>query len=173
MTRRRTSLLMAVAVLFTVAGVVLQWYRQQPPISPAVAALFGQTLADATGRPQRLSQWQGRPVLVNFWATWCPPCVQEMPELSALQKQRSANLQIIGIGIDSPSNIRDFSQRLDLSYPVLVGGIDATELARTLGNQSGGLPYTVLIDARGQVRKTYRGRLKMPELAQDLDQINR
>lgn len=173
MTPRRIFALALAAVVFAAAGVAVQRYRQPAPASPAVTMLFRQTLSDPAGQAQQLKQWQGRPLLVNFWATWCPPCVQEMPELSNLQVQRRGSLQIIGIGIDSPSNIREFSQRLAVSYPIVVGGLDATDIARQLGNQAGGLPFTVLIDATGQVRKTYLGRLKIAAVERDLAEISR
>jgi peroxiredoxin len=92
-----------------------------------------------------------------------------MPELVALQSELAdKNLQIIGIGIDSPSNIREFSSTHHITYPLLVAGMNGTELARQFGNQAGGLPFTVLISPQGQVRKVYLGRLDMKKLRDDL-----
>ena len=109
------------------------------------------------------------PVLVDFWAPWCAPCVQEMPELSELAAgEEGKKLQVIGIGIDSPSNIAAFSDKYKITYPVLVAGMSGTDLSRQFGNTGGGLPYTVLIGADGQVKKTYLGRLKFDELRKDL-----
>lgn len=134
-----------------------------------VAALFQQQMKDGKGVQQALAQWQGKALVVNFWATWCGPCVEEMPELSALQgEQTGKNLQIIGIGIDSPSNIAEFAEKHKIAYPVYVGGMDGTNLSRQLGNAHGGLPFTVLIGADGQVKKTYLGRLKFDQLRADL-----
>lgn len=134
-----------------------------------VAALFQQQLKDAKGAEQSLAQWRGQGLLVNFWATWCAPCVEEMPELSALQaEQQGKKLQIIGIGIDSPANIAEFAEKHKIAYPVYVGGMSGTELSRQLGNAHGGLPFTVLIGADGQVKKTYLGRLKFEQLRADL-----
>ena len=139
------------------------------PLAAPVAALFGQQLKDAKGVDQALAQWQGKGLVVNFWATWCGPCVEEMPELSALQAEnKGKNLQIIGIGIDSPSNIAEFAEKHKIAYPVYVGGMSGTDLSRQLGNGHGGLPFTVLIGADGQVKKTYLGRLKFDELRADL-----
>ncbi len=119
--------------------------------------------------PQALSQWQGKAMVVNFWATWCAPCVREMPELDAMAKELAAkNIAVIGIGIDSPSNIAQFAAKLKISYPVYVAGMEGTDLARELGNAQGGLPYTVLIGADGAVRKTYLGQLKFDQLRADL-----
>jgi thiol-disulfide isomerase/thioredoxin len=135
----------------------------------AVQSLFAQSMADSAGGMQKLAQWQGKPVVVNFWATWCGPCVQEMPELSALQTELAPrHIQIVGIGIDSPTNIREFATKYKIAYPLYVAGMSGTDLSKQFGNQAGGLPYTVLIGANGQIVKTYLGKLKMEELRKDL-----
>jgi thiol-disulfide isomerase/thioredoxin len=139
-----------------------------PPASP-VASLLSQSLANADGTMQALAQWRGRPLVVNFWATWCTPCVEEMPALSALQTEIAARkVQIIGIGIDSPTNIRQFASTYKITYPLYVGGLGGTDLTRAFGNQGGSLPYTVLIGADGKVVKRYLGKLKMDELRSDI-----
>jgi peroxiredoxin len=103
--------------------------------------------------------------LVNFWATWCGPCVQEMPELSALANEEAGQrFNVIGLGIDSPSAMSEFAAKHNIKYPLYVGGMGGTELSRAFGNTNGGLPFTVLIGADGQVRKTYLGKLKFDEL---------
>jgi thiol-disulfide isomerase/thioredoxin len=160
-----------VAILFAGAGVFIG-NRQTAPQAAAPSAvgnLLSQSLADVGGKQQSLGQWKGQPLLVNFWATWCAPCVDEMPELSALQAELGPQkIQVLGIGIDSPSNIVEFASKYHISYPLFVAGVSGTELSRQLGNQAGGLPFTVLIGRDGQVRKTYLGRLKMNELRKDL-----
>ncbi|MGE5622909.1 MAG: TlpA disulfide reductase family protein [Bacillota bacterium] len=162
----------AIALIFATLGFYLSSTRQLAPQATettAVAKLLSQTMPDASGKPQALSQWQGKPLVVNFWATWCAPCVDEMPELSALQPELTpAKIQILGIGIDSGVNIAEFATKYKITYPLYVGGMDATELSRQLGNQAGGLPFTVIIGSDGRVRKTYLGRLKMQELKNDL-----
>jgi thiol-disulfide isomerase/thioredoxin len=143
------------------------------PAHTASTNLYAQTLNDLSGKPQSLSQWKGKPLLVNFWATWCGPCVQEMPELSALANEEAANgatkrFNVIGLGIDSPSAMSEFAAKHNIKYPLYVGGMGGTELSRAFGNTNGGLPFTVLIGADGQVRKTYLGKLKFDELKADL-----
>lgn len=134
-----------------------------------VTALFAESMNDPAGKPQALAQWKGKALVVNFWAPWCAPCVEEMPELDQLAKDSAKNnINIIGIGIDSPTNIAQFAEKFKISYPLYVAGLSGTDLARQFGNASGGLPYTVLIGADGQVRKTYLGRLKFDELKADL-----
>jgi len=173
--KKNIAIFAVVAVLFAGIGVYLG-IRQTSPApaeSAAVSALLSESMADSTGKMQPLSQWKGRPLVVNFWATWCAPCVEEMPELSALQNELNAGkkIQILGIGIDSPSNIAQFVAKYNITYPIYVGGMGGSEFSRKLGNQAGGLPFTVLIGSDGQVKKTYLGRLKMEELQKDLKQL--
>ena len=169
--KRNFLIIVPIALLFIAIGIYFGVQQNKPKHSanPAVAAFLSQTLPDVQGKSQQLSQWKGRPLVINFWATWCAPCVQEMPELSALQSELTPrHIQIVGIGIDSLSNITEFSQRYKISYPLYVAGMGGTELSKQLGDQTGSLPFTVLIDANGQVKKTYLGRLKFNELRQDL-----
>lgn len=164
----------AVAVLFAALGVFLGHRQTEPQAaeSSAVNSLLSRSMADVNGNPQPLAQWKGNVLVVNFWATWCAPCVEEMPELSALQAELTPKkIQILGIGIDSPSNIAQFAQKYQISYPIYVSGMEGTDLSRQLGNQAGGLPFTVLIDRDGKVRKSYLGRLKMDELKKDLSDM--
>lgn len=160
-----------VAVLFAGLGIFLG-DKQTTPTSPnisGVSHLFAQSMPDTSGQQQQLSKWKGTALVVNFWATWCAPCVEEMPELSALQAELTPlKIQILGIGIDSLANIKAFSAKYKIAYPLYNGGVSGTNIARQLGNQAGGLPFTVLIDRNGQVKKTYLGRLKMEELRKDL-----
>jgi len=138
----------------------------------APANLYARTLEDLDGKPQAFSQWQGKPLLVNFWATWCAPCVQEMPELSAIANEEAGKrFNVIGVGIDSPTAMREFAAKHNIKYPLLVGGMGGTDIARDFGNANGGLPFTVLIGADGQVRKSYLGKLKFDVLKADLAEL--
>lgn len=179
---KNLPLYIGIAVLFAAVGAYMGTRSAEAPapltttIAPTngvphtpVTALFSQSMNDAAGKAQPLSQFKGKAVVVNFWATWCAPCVQEMPELAELAKENAARgIQVVGIGIDTPTNIAAFGKKLNITYPLLVGGMSGTDLARQLGNTNGGLPYTVLIGADGQVKKTYLGRLKFDELKADL-----
>lgn len=141
----------------------------QKASSDPVQQLFSLQMPDANGKQQALAQWRGKPMVLNFWASWCAPCVKEMPELSKLQKDFAARgVQVIGIGIDSPSAISDFNKKMQISYPLLVSGMEGSELARALGNQTGALPFTVVIGADGKVKKTYLGILKFEQFYMEL-----
>ena len=172
--KRSLLIVIVIAALAGAAGVYFGTQHHLPaaPESPAVATLFAQQLPDPDGKSHALAQWQGKPLVVNFWATWCPPCVDEMPELSALQTELAPKgVQIIGIGIDSPSNIREFAAKYKIAYPLFVAGMTGTELSRQFGNQNGGLPFTALIDKDGRITKTYIGRLKMDQLRADIARL--
>jgi thiol-disulfide isomerase/thioredoxin len=185
MNKKHLAAYAAVAALFGVMGAVVALYKKAPaPVTTtmaatggaahsAVANLYTQSLNDLAGKPQSLAQWKGKPLLVNFWATWCGPCVREMPELSHLAGlEAGKRFNVIGIGIDSPTNMSEFAAKHEIAYPLYVAGMGGTELSRELGNKQGGLPYTVLIGADGQVIKTYLGELKFDELRADLDKLN-
>ncbi len=169
--KRSWPLFLLIGVLFAAIGAYFAYSQLQPstPAAAGASQMFSQQLNDVNGKPVSLAQFKGKPLVVNFWATWCPPCVDEMPELNALQQELGEEtLKIVGIGIDSPSNIADFAAKQKITYTLLVAGMGGTELSRQLGNKAGGLPFTVLFDARGEVRQQYLGRLKMDVLKRDL-----
>jgi thiol-disulfide isomerase/thioredoxin len=171
MNKRFLTLAVLIGLFCTAIGIYIgnRQTNPQPAKSSAVQQLTALSLTDSQGTLQKLSQWQGKFLLVNFWATWCAPCVQEMPELSELQKDLSkSNVQLIGLGIDSPSNIVEFAQKYQISYPLFAAGMEGTELSRQLGNQAAGLPFTVLISPDGNLLKSYLGRLNMVQLRDDI-----
>ncbi|WP_395823190.1 TlpA disulfide reductase family protein [Collimonas sp.] len=169
--KRNILIFVPIAILFCAIGIYFGVQRHTPaaPENAAVANLFSQSMPDASGKVGSLAQWQGKPLIVNFWATWCGPCVEEMPELNALQTEIAGkNIQILGIGIDSQDNIAQFADKYKISYPLYVAGSSATALLRQFGNQAGGLPFTVLIGRDGAVKKMYLGGIKFDELRKDL-----
>ncbi len=172
---RKLLPIVLIALIFVAIGIYfgLKQYEPATP-APAIAShFFAQSMPDSQGQSHSLSQWKGKGLVVNFWATWCAPCVEEMPELSALQSELDQhNTQILGIGIDSPSNIAEFSKKHQIAYPLYVAGMNGTELSRQFGNQAGGLPFTVLIDSKGLISKTYLGRLNMVQLRKDLAELH-
>ncbi|MFD2366831.1 TlpA family protein disulfide reductase [Pseudoduganella sp. GCM10020061] len=180
MDKKKLAMFAVIGVAFAVMGAWVGVNQKQPEPRTAtylptpegkphkaVDALFATTLNDPAGKPEPLSQYKGQLLVVNFWAPWCAPCVQEMPELSTLAAEHG-KAKVIGIGIDSPSNISEFAGKHKIAFPLYTAGMDGTDLARNLGNVSGGLPFTVVIGADGQVKKTYLGRLKFDQFKADL-----
>lgn len=162
--------LLALAFALTAGGAwyASRYYSARPSADHASQTLFAQRLETAQGGQLELSSLRGQVLVVNFWATWCPPCVEEMPELNTLHKEfQSASpnrVNIIGIGIDSPSNIRQFAAKSSLDYPLLLGGTTGNELARLFGNEKGLLPYTVIIGQDGNTMKTMVGKVRIDAL---------
>ena len=137
---------------------------------PNPRALYEATLPDLTGRPVALERLLGRPVVANFWATWCAPCVEEMPHLEALSKSFS-NIQFVGIGIDTASNIAQFVTKVPVSYPLYVAGHAGVAMVRELGNAASGLPFTVLLDAEGRIFDTILGQVSPEDLSARIDRL--
>jgi thiol-disulfide isomerase/thioredoxin len=150
---------------------------QTAPASPAtpqnaVAQLWAAPVTNPDGKPQSLNLFKGHPVVVNFWASWCGPCVEEMPALSQMQREYAKKgIEFVGLGVDSDKNVKAFLQKVAVSYPVYVIGFGGADLARAFGNNAGGLPFTVVIDAKGNVRSTKLGQIQPNELKQTLDAL--
>jgi peroxiredoxin len=137
--------------------------------SGPVDALFAANFPDQIGATQSLNQWRGKIIVVNFWATWCPPCREEMPELSAFQEQhRAQDVVVLGISTDDVAKIREFAKTSPTTYPLLSGDFQTMALAESLGNSKGILPYTVLLRPDGSVAHAYLGRLDMKILEKDV-----
>lgn len=174
MKKKEILLLVTVAVTAGLLGIGLGWKKWQvaEPAAGISHQFYAQSLPDINDKKTTMSQWQGRLLLVNFWATWCSPCVEEMPELAELQAELQAqNVQVIGIGIDSADNIREFAGKYQIDYPLYIAGMEGIGLSRNMGNQQGGLPFTVLFGKDGEVKKRYLGRLDMQEVRRDLAQF--
>jgi thiol-disulfide isomerase/thioredoxin len=134
--------------------------------SSASAELLALSLEDSSGVPQSFARWRGKVLVVNFWATWCPPCTDEIPEFSRMSEQWAPKgVQFVGIGVDQADKIREFARRSTVSYPLLIGPPNAMQMAVALGDRAEGLPFTVVIDAKGRVKTTRLGRLDEKELA--------
>jgi thiol-disulfide isomerase/thioredoxin len=166
-------LMLATAALAGLGGVGAGWwFKQRQPASP----LQGEALPEGfwshqfdtlPGTPLKLSSLQGRPLLLNFWATWCPPCVKEMPELDHFHQTMGAQgWQVVGLAIDGPTPVKEFLARTPVTFPIGLAGFGGTELSQALGNTAGGLPFSVLIDGQGRLRQRKMGATHFDELHQ-------
>jgi thiol-disulfide isomerase/thioredoxin len=185
---RSLVIMAAVAVIATGAGYFVARqlsYTDHPadwtvrPVAgkaPAVAdssQLVGQrrpdfSLSDAAGRPVSADAYNGRVLLINFWATWCAPCIEEMPMLAEFQRDHAARVTVAGIAVDDPERAREFARELGVGYPLLFGQPEAMLISRSYGNHSGMLPYSVLVDASGIVLWTRLGAVDRVELEAQL-----
>ena len=122
------------------------------------------TLPDLDGQLRSISEWDGKVIALNFWATWCPPCLKEVPEFVLLQtKYQAAGLQFIGVALQKPAEVRQFVAEHGMNYPVLTGELEVIKLAESYGNHIGALPYTVIIDRNGQIAHVKPGVLPTEE----------
>ncbi len=138
----------------------------------ALTRLMTKDYADLQGRPLSLKQWSGKVLVVNFWATWCPPCREEMPGFSRLQKKYADNgVQFVGIGVDDADKIVQFQKEFPVDYPLAVAELDAMSLTAELGNSTEGLPFTVFIDRTGHLRLAKVGRMSEPEVERQLAEM--
>ncbi len=137
--------------------------------SIATAAFFNSKLVNEDGLSQDLMQYKGKIIVLNFWATWCPPCREEMPELSELHAQYQAkNVVVIGLAVDELSLVKEFAEDTPVNYPLLVAEDEGMQLASDFGNNQGVLPYTVIIDQDGKVLNNYFGRISKTLLSDAL-----
>lgn len=180
---RRKALLGTAGLAAACAGAWWGWRQQAPDRAPLPNAGTPTSPDAQVGEPLPAGFWdihfdtpdgapfdwaglQGKPVLLNFWATWCPPCVKEMPELDRFHREFSpAGWQVVGLAIDGPTPVKEFLSKVQVGFGVALGGFGGTELAQALGNTAGGLPFTVLIDAQGRIRHRKMGATHFDELA--------
>ena len=119
------------------------------------------------GQPQAMSSFRGKPLLLNFWATWCPPCVEELPLLDAFyQEQKAKGWQVLGLAVDQPSAVRKWLQAKPLSFAVGMAGLSGTDLSKSLGNLAGSLPFTVVFGASGALLHRKTGKVSREDLLQ-------
>ena len=139
------------------------------PPAQAIEQLFAMQLSDPAGAPLPMSQFRNKRLVVNFWATWCPPCIEEMPELSGMAAEFAGmDIEFVGIAIDQPANVAKFLQKTPVKYPIAVAGSAGLAMISALGNAQGGLPFTLVLNADASVRERYLGKVQMPALRQVL-----
>lgn len=166
---RRRALYAGVAGLAALGGAGYAWWKYQPhAMEPgAEQALWGLEFDRPEGGALAMQSLSGKPLLLNFWATWCPPCVEELPMLNAFYRDHKARgWQVVGLAIDQPSAVRKFLTRIPLEFPVGMAGLGGTDLSRSLGNLTGGLPFTVVLGANGRVLHRKMGQITADDLQQ-------
>ena len=149
------------------AGVGASWWRNRPKPDAAPAGLWARQWVSPQGPSIAMQSFHGRPLLVNFWATWCPPCIEELPLIETFYQQNKANgWQVLGLAVDKLERVQSFLRATPLSFAIGMAGLEGTELSRELGNMTGSLPFTVVLASDGQIAQRKLGRI----VQQDLDQ---
>lgn len=130
-----------------------------------VSALPEFTLSDLSGRQHNISEWRGKILVINFWATWCPPCLKEIPDFIALQEQYAdKGVQFIGIALEDKEPVAEYAAKNKINYPILLGGDNGIALANQLGNSVDAVPYTLIVDRQGQIIHRHPGEFSKEQI---------
>jgi len=159
------ALLLITALVAVAAGSLLSTWSSRNAAEPSGPSIEKLALPDIDGSRRSLSEWRGKIVLLNFWATWCAPCREEIPLLKEMQTEHAEQgLQIVGVAIDDPSEVTAFHRRFRINYPILLGNLDTLSLAAQTGNAAQALPYTLILSREGRVLSTKIGAYTRPEI---------
>lgn len=165
---KRSILIVFVAIMAFTCGLSVRWLMSAPinqTESGGRIRLPEFALPDLYGKQRAIKEWQGKVLIINFWATWCPPCLKEMPEFVKLQNEYgSKGLQFIGIAIDEVEPVKEFINNKLINYPILQGEDQGTKIAHDLGNIVNTVPFTVIVDKKGNVVKSHMGELERETL---------
>lgn len=154
MNRRQMLTTGAVAAVAAAGGAGWAWWRTRsgPALSDAEQSLWAQRFDQPSGGELAMGPLRGKPLVLNFWATWCAPCVKEMPMLDAFQREHQAqSWQVVGLAVDGPTPVREFLTKVPVTFPIGLAGFTGVDLAKSLGNERGGLPFTAVFDRQGAV----------------------
>jgi thiol-disulfide isomerase/thioredoxin len=163
-TRREWLLIAAVGAGAAAAGFGYNHWRTTATRAEGADALLSSRFVDLEGRSRSVDEWRGKVLVVNFWATWCAPCREEIPLFVKLQDNYGKRgLQFIGIAIDQPHKVRPFAAEFGMNFPVLIGSADALQLTRALGNRAAVLPFTVVLTRDARIAATEVGAAKQAQ----------
>jgi len=165
----RRNLVLGAGAAAAVAGVGVALWRFEPQAVDRADShpFWAQQFETPAGAGLLVGSFKGKPLLLNFWATWCPPCIEELPMLQSFWRDTEASgHQVLALAIDQPSAVRRFLERQPLGFPVGLAGLEGTNLAKSLGNTAGGLPFTVFFKADGSIWRQKMGKLTPDDLTQ-------
>jgi thiol-disulfide isomerase/thioredoxin len=172
---KRSVLIVTVAVIAFVGGLSVRGLLSSPLAKTSQenqSALPEISLPDLSGKQRSMKEWQGKVLVINFWATWCPPCLKEMPEFEAMQNELSGKgLQFIGIAIDDAEPVKEFIASKKITYPILLGEDQGTKIAHDLGNIVNTVPFTVVVNKKGLVVKSHMGELTREQLLETVSPL--
>jgi thiol-disulfide isomerase/thioredoxin len=158
------ALIIVIALLALGGGILVRGFLSTvEQTSPTNLPDFN--LPDVSGNQRNISEWQGKIRVINFWATWCPPCREEIPEFTALQEQYAANgLQFIGIAIDDQEPVEEYIKSNKINFPILIGGVTGIALAHQLGNIIDAVPFTLVVNQQGQIIHRHPGEFSSKQI---------
>lgn len=159
--------LSALALLAVIGGLLAYRWVHTASAQTDPSELLNASFSDVDGQPYALNQWQGDVLVLNFWATWCPPCRQEIPEFIELQRALGdKGLQFVGIAIDEAGAVKDYIAAVGINYPILIGEEEGNALAGRLGNYFNALPFSAVFDRNGQLVHTHPGLFSKEQIAE-------
>ena len=167
---RRKAMFAGVAALAAMAGVGLAWKHEagQDAIglgADVMQAFWAAEFEAPTGESLAMSAFQGRPLVINFWATWCTPCIEEMPLIDAFfRENQQKGWQVLGLAIDQPSRVRQYLSQFPVQYQIGLAGMSGTEFSKLLGNDLGGLPFTVVLNGQARLIQRKLGKLTSDDI---------
>jgi thiol-disulfide isomerase/thioredoxin len=157
--------LIIIAAILALGGGIMARGLLSPAEQTSPADLPDFNLPDVSGEQHNISEWQGKIRVINFWATWCPPCLKEIPEFMTLQKQYAAKgLQFIGIAVDDQEPVAEYIASTKINYPILIGGLTGIALANQLGNKVDAVPFTLVVNRQGQIIHQHPGEFSREQI---------
>ncbi len=168
---KQAALVILIGLLALAGGIALR-YSLYPSPSTEASPLPAFALPDLAGKTHPIAEWQGTIRVINFWASWCSSCREEMPDLVAVQEQYKAQgVQVIGIAVEDRDPAATYLESIKVNYPMLIAGDQGMALSAQLGNLAEAIPFTVVVDRRGVIRNRYLGKFSKPKLAKIIDSM--
>ena len=168
----KSLLIAAIILVTTLSSYAAYRYSSIQEITEQTLIRPEFSMVDIGGQTRNIKDWDGQIILLNFWATWCPPCLEEIPGFIELQEQYGdQGFQIIGIAIDNEEAVREFAKETNFNYPIIAAELDGVGLSSRYGNHIGGLPYSVIINRKGEISDTIMGELSKIRAEQLLNDL--
>lgn len=163
---KQTGLIIVAAIIALGLGISARYFFP-PAEKTGISVLPEFNLPDLSGHQHNISEWRGKVLVINFWATWCPPCLKEIPDFVALQEQYAdKGLQFIGIALEDREPVAEYTAATNINYPILLGGDNGIALSQQLGNNVGAVPYTLVVGRQGQIIFRHPGELSKQQIAE-------